>query len=185
MRTQKLPIGIENFKEMRKQEFYYVDKTGLIVDLLADWGKVNLFTRPRRFGKTLNMSMLKCFFEVGGDKSIFNGLKVSEEKALCETYMGKFPVIFFSLKDADGLTFEVAYDRLRGIIRQEATRLDFLMDSDGNVFFNEVNTVPGMTETSHFITLSEEIGFERLFAILIRSAFSRKRKNDLLLRSYE
>ena len=130
MRTQKLPIGIENFKEMRKQEFYYVDKTGLIVDLLADWGKVNLFTRPRRFGKTLNMSMLKCFFEVDGDKSIFDGLKVSEEKALCETYMGKFPVIFFSLKDADGLTFEVAYDRLRGIIRQEATRLDFLMDSD-------------------------------------------------------
>ena len=130
MRTQKLPIGIENFKEMRKQDFYYVDKTGLIVDLLADWGKVNLFTRPRRFGKTLNMSMLKCFFEVGGDKSIFDGLKVSEEKALCETYMGKFPVIFFSLKDADGLTFEVAYDRLRGIIRQEATRLDFLMDSD-------------------------------------------------------
>lgn len=130
MRTQKLPIGIENFKEMRKQNFYYVDKTGLIVDLLADWGKVNLFTRPRRFGKTLNMSMLKCFFEVGGDKSIFDGLKVSEEKALCEMYMGKFPVIFFSLKDADGLTFEVAYDRLRGIIRQEATRLDFLMDSD-------------------------------------------------------
>ena len=130
MRTQKLPIGIENFKEMRKQDFYYVDKTGLIVDLLADWGKVHLFTRPRRFGKTLNMSMLKCFFEVDGDKSIFDGLKVSEEKALCETYMGKFPVIFFSLKDADGLTFEVAYDRLRGIIRQEATRLDFLMDSD-------------------------------------------------------
>ena len=90
MKRKKLPVGIENFEEIRKEGFYYVDKTGLIRDLLNNWGKVNLFTRPRRFGKTLNMSMLKSFFEVGGDKSVFDGLAISREKALCETYMGKF-----------------------------------------------------------------------------------------------
>ena len=105
MNTQKLPVGIENFEEIRKQDFYYVDKTGLIVDLMANWGKVNLFTRPRRFGKTLNMSMLKYFFEVGSDKSIFDGLRVAQEKELCEAHMGKYPVVFISLKGVDGLTF--------------------------------------------------------------------------------
>ena len=130
MITKKLPIGIESFEEMQKQDFYYVDKTGLIVDLLAGWGKVNLFTRPRRFGKTLNMSMLKCFFEIGTDKSLFDGLAVSKEKALCETYMGKYPVVFVSLKGVDGLTFETAYRALCSIIRREALRLEFLLDSD-------------------------------------------------------
>ena len=130
MITKKLPIGIENFEEMQKQDFYYVDKTGLIVDLLAGWGKVNLFTRPRRFGKTLNMSMLKCFFEIGTDKSLFDGLAVSKEKAPCETYMGKYPVVFVSLKGVDGLTFETAYRALCSIIRREALRLEFLLDSD-------------------------------------------------------
>ena len=130
MITKKLPIGIENFEEMQKQDFYYVDKTGLIVDLLAGWGKVNLFTRPRRFGKTLNMSMLKCFFEIGTDESLFDGLAVSKEKALCETYMGKYPVVFVSLKGVDGLTFETAYRALCSIIRREALRLEFLLDSD-------------------------------------------------------
>ncbi len=129
MLTKKLPVGIEDFEEMRKQDFYYVDKTGMIVDLLAGWGKVNLFTRPRRFGKTLNMSMLKCFFEIGTDGSLFEGLKVSEEKELCEKYMGKYPVVFVSLKGVDGLTFEDAYRRLRGIIREEALRLSFLKSS--------------------------------------------------------
>ena len=130
MRTQKLPIGIENFKEMRKQDFYYVDKTGLIVDLLADWGKVNLFTRPRRFGKTLNMSMLANFFEIGADASLFDGLRVSEEKELCENYLGKFPVVFVSLKGVDGLTFDDAYARLRILIRNEAMRLEVLRESE-------------------------------------------------------
>ena len=130
MITKKLPIGIENFEEMQKQDFYYVDKTGLIIDLLAGWGKVNLFTRPRRFGKTLNMSMLKCFFEIGTDKSLFDGLAVSKEKALCETYMGKYPVVFVSLKGVDGLTFETAYRALCSIIHREALRLEFLLDSD-------------------------------------------------------
>ena len=127
---KKLPVGIEDFEEMRKQDFYYVDKTGMIVDLLAGWGKVNLFTRPRRFGKTLNMSMLKCFFEIGTDESLFDGLAVSKEKELCETYMGKYPVVFVSLKGVDGLTFDSAYRALCSIIHKEALRLEFLLDSD-------------------------------------------------------
>lgn len=130
MTAKKLPVGIENFEEIRKQDFYYVDKTGLIVDLLAGWGKVNLFTRPRRFGKTLNMSMLKCFFEIGSDKSIFDGLTISRENALCETYMGKYPVVFISLKGVDGLTFDLAYQALCGIVVEEFSRLRFLTDSD-------------------------------------------------------
>ena len=94
MAAQKLPVGIESFEEIRKQDFYYIDKTHLIVDLMENWGKVNLFTRPRRFGKTLNMSMLKSFFEIGGDTSIFDGLRVAQEKQLCEAHMGKYPVVF-------------------------------------------------------------------------------------------
>ena len=129
MLTKKLPIGVDSFEKLRREDFYYVDKTGLIVDPLADWGEVNLFTRPRRFGKTLNMSMLKAFFEIGGDKSIFDGLKVTENKALCEKYMGKYPLVFVSLKGVDGLTFEDAYGRLRILIRDEALRLAVLRES--------------------------------------------------------
>ena len=129
MINKKLPVGIDSFAKLRREDFYYVDKTGFIVDLLANWGEVNLFTRPRRFGKTLNMSMLKCFFEIGGDKSIFDGLAVSKEKALCDTYMGKYPVVFVTLKGVDGLTFEDAYEHLRKIIYEEASRLQFLVDS--------------------------------------------------------
>ena len=129
MERQKLPVGIENFAEIRTEGFYYVDKTGLIRDLLADWAKVNLFTRPRRFGKTLNMSMLKFFFEIGTDKTLFDGLAISKETALCETYMGKFPVVFISLKDVDGLTFETAYGMLRRILQAEMSRLCFLEGS--------------------------------------------------------
>ena len=129
MEKKKLPVGIENFEQLRKEDFYYVDKTELICDLLNNWGFVNLFTRPRRFGKSLNMSMLQSFFEVGGDKSIFDGLAVSSDKALCEKYMGKFPVISVSLKGVDGLTFDVAYERLRRLIHDEAFRLNVLRDS--------------------------------------------------------
>jgi hypothetical protein len=102
---KKLPVGIEDFSKFSTQEFYYVDKTGLIIDLLKNWGEVNLFTRPRRFGKSLNMSMLKTFFEIGCDKKLFDGLKISQEKELCEAYMGKFPVVSISLKDVSGSTF--------------------------------------------------------------------------------
>ena len=130
MHKKKLPVGIDNFEKLRKEDFYYVDKTGLIVDLLNSWGEVNLFTRPRRFGKTLNMSMFKSFFETGGDKSIFDGLAVAQDKALCDRYMGKYPVVFISLKGVDGTNFEEAYERLRNVIFDECSRLKFLLDSD-------------------------------------------------------
>ena len=130
MINKKLPVGIDSFAKLRREDFYYVDKTGLIIDLLANWGKVNLFTRPRRFGKTLNMSMLKCFFEIGGDKSIFDGLAVFKEKQLCDAYMGKYPVVFVTLKGVDGLNFETAYQALCRIIWSEAVRLNFLKNSD-------------------------------------------------------
>ena len=129
MEKLKLPVGIESFEEIRSEGFYYIDKTGLIRDLLNNWGKVNLFTRPRRFGKTLNMSMLKSFFEVGADKTLFDGLLISRETALCEAYMGKFPVIFISLKGVDGLTFEDAYEMLRRIVVEEASRFQYLLES--------------------------------------------------------
>ena len=130
MSAQKLPVGIDSFEKLRREGFYYVDKTGLIVDLMQNWGEVNLFTRPSRFGKTLNMSMLKCFFEIGGDTSIFEGLRVSQEKQLCDAHMGKYPVVFVSLKGVDGLTFETAYRALCDIIRNEALRLQYLSSSD-------------------------------------------------------
>ena len=130
MESKKLPVGIDSFEKLRREDFYYIDKTGLIRDLLNNWGEVNLFTRPRRFGKTLNMSMLKSFFEIGADKTLFDGLLISRETALCEAYMGKFPVIFISLKGVDGLTFEDAYGMLRRIIRAEVSRLQMLLDSE-------------------------------------------------------
>ena len=129
MRKKKLPIGIENFEEIRKEDFYYIDKTGLIIELLHNWGAVNLFTRPRRFGKSLNMSMLEHFFSLDGDKSIFEGLKISKETALCEEYMGKYPVITLSFKDVEGENFTEATDMLCEIISEEAGRFVWLMDS--------------------------------------------------------
>lgn len=126
----KLPIGIENFQEIRQMGFYYIDKTKLIEQLLGQWGKVNLFTRPRRFGKTLNMSMLKYFFEIGTDQTLFDGLYISQNQEFCEEYMGKFPVIFLSLKGVDGLTFDSAKDRFIQLIGNEAQRFRFLLDSD-------------------------------------------------------
>ena len=129
MEKLKLPVGIDNFEKLRKENFYYVDKTRLIIDLLGNWGEVNLFTRPRRFGKTLNMSMLKYFFEIGTDKTIFDGLAISREKALCDEHMGKYPVVFITLKGVDGLNFDSAYRMLRVILREEFSRLRFLDES--------------------------------------------------------
>ena len=126
----KLPVGIENFREIRTGGYYYIDKTGLIKTLLENPGTVNLFTRPRRFGKTLNMSMLKCFFEKDSDATIFDGLEISEEKELCEAYMGKFPVLSMTLKGATGEHFEEAKVMLRRIIGREAMRFRFLLQSD-------------------------------------------------------
>lgn len=126
----KLPVGIENFEEIRKSGFYYIDKTRLIEQLLQNWGKVNLFTRPRRFGKTLNMSMLKSFFEIGTDSSLFEGLYISNNTELCNEYMGKYPVIFLSLKGVDGLTFSKSKEMLSEIIKEEADRHYYLKNSE-------------------------------------------------------
>ena len=128
--TLKLPVGIENFEEIRKLGFYYIDKTRLIEQLLQGWGKVTLFTRPRRFGKTLNMSMLKSFFETGTDKSLFDGLYISGNKELCDEYMGKYPVIFLSFKGVEGLTYDEAFDAFVRVIGKEISRVSFLADSD-------------------------------------------------------
>ena len=128
--TLKLPVGIENFEEIRKLGFYYIDKTRLIEQFLQGWGKVTLFTRPRRFGKTLNMSMLKSFFEMGTDKSLFDDLYISGNKELCDEHMGKYPVIFLSFKGVEGLTYDEAFDALVRVIGKEISRVSFLADSD-------------------------------------------------------
>ena len=127
---KRLPVGMDDFKEIRKSEFYYIDKTKLIEQVLENWSKVNLFTRPRRFGKTLNMSMLKCFFEIGTDTTFFDGLYISKNQALCEEYMGKYPVVFLSLKSVEGLTFEEARASLCELIAGEVRRFKFLEKSD-------------------------------------------------------
>ena len=126
----KLPVGIENFEEIRTNGYYYVDKTNLIEQLFESRGKVNLFTRPRRFGKTLNMSMLKYFFEIGADPSLFDGLNISRNEQLCKEHMGKYPVIFLTLKNVDGLDFKEAKQRFVDLIGTEAARFRFLLDSD-------------------------------------------------------
>ena len=130
MRKKKLPIGIENFEKLRSEEFYYIDKTGLIRELLNNWGEVNLFTRPRRFGKSLNMSMLEYFFSLDGDKSIFNGLDISKETALCEEYMGKYPVISVSLKGIDARNYEMAFEMAIQIMKRVPAKVQYLLKSD-------------------------------------------------------
>lgn len=127
---KRLPVGLDDFKKIRENQFYYVDKTKLIEQLLQNWSEVNLFTRPRRFGKTLNMSMIKSFFEIGTDKSLFDGLYISSKKELCEEYMGKYPVIFLSLKGVEGLTFEESRDSLCELITSEVRRFKLLLNSD-------------------------------------------------------
>ena len=138
----KLPVGIEDFAEIRQAGFYYVDKTKFIEQLLDGWGKVNLFTRPRRFGKTLNMSMLRYFFEIGADASLFDGLQIAKNKKLCEEYQGKYPVIFLSFKNVEGLTFADAQYRLAELIAGEAERFAFLAQSDTE---NERSLYCGLT----------------------------------------
>ena len=127
---RKLPVGIENFKDIRSEEFYYIDKTVMIRDLLNGWGKVNLFTRPRRFGKSMNMSMLQSFLEIGCDPAWFEGLAISGEKDLCERYMGQFPVISISLKSVNGPDYHTARALMCSVIGSEALRFRFLLDSD-------------------------------------------------------
>ncbi len=130
MRKKKLPIGIESFEKLCSEDFYYIDKTGLIRELLNNWGEVNLFTRPRRFGKTLNMSMLEHFFSLYGDKRIFDGLEISKEPALCEEYMGKYPVVSISLKGMDGASYEMAFRMGARAVRRAASKVQYLLGSD-------------------------------------------------------
>ena len=171
MEEKKLPVGIDSFEKLREEDFYYVDKTGLIRDLLNNWGEVNLFTRPRRFGKTLNMSMLKCFFEIGGDKQIFDGLAISREKALCDAYMGKYPVVFLSLKDVDGLTFEDAYERLKQLIRNEAFRLAALRESTAITDEEKSAYLRIISENSTFADIT---GSLRMFCALLEKHYGQK-----------
>lgn len=150
---KKLPVGFENFQEIRKLDFYYVDKTKLVEQLLENWSKVNLFTRPRRFGKTLNMSMLKSFFEIGTDTALFDGLYISQNEELCKEYMGKYPVIFLSLKGVDGLTFEEARSALCELIAGEVRRFKFLLNSsrlDNNEknIYRDLISLQGEQETT-------------------------------------
>ena len=125
----KLPVGIENFEDMRKRGFYYIDKTGLIEQLVENGGKVTLFTRPHRFGKTLSMSMLRSFFSIGAEAVLFDGLYISKNEEICKQHMGKYPVIFLSLKGVEGLTLERAKYRIIELIGIEAERFDFLAES--------------------------------------------------------
>lgn len=127
---KKLPIGIEDFEQIRKEGFYYIDKTKLIEQILNKWGKANLFTRPRRFGKSLNMSMLRNFFEIGMDSSLFDGLYISQNRELCDRYMGKYPVISISLKGINAATYQDARAQLIKVINREARRYQYLLDSD-------------------------------------------------------
>ena len=127
--ARKLPVGIDGFEKIRMNDFYYVDKTAFIVELLENWGEVNLFTRPRRFGKSLNMSMLKAFFEIGGKTELFDGLKITERRELCQEYMGKFPVIFITLKGVSGRDYESSKSQLKMLIGTEAERFGFLAES--------------------------------------------------------
>lgn len=169
----KLPVGIERFQEIRKSGFYYIDKTGLIEQLLENWGKANLFTRPRRFGKTLNMSMLRCFFEIGTDPTLFDGLYISKNKRLCEEYMGKYPVLFLSLKGVEGLTFEEAKFSLSELLADEIRRFKFLLGSD-KLDEEEKN------QYRELLTMRDEDN--TMFGMKLK--FSLKRLSELLYKHY-
>lgn len=148
---KKLPIGVDGFEKIRRNDFYYVDKTMFIAELLQSWGEVNLFTRPRRFGKSLNMSMLKAFFEIGSDRALFDGLKIAQETELCEKYMGKFPVVSITLKSVDGLNYKDAYTALRRVIGREASRFSFLAESR--------HLLPGEKAMYHALTCVKDGAF--------------------------
>lgn len=165
----KLPVGIEFFDEIRTSGYYYIDKTKLIEQLLQNMGKVSLFTRPRRFGKTLNMSMLKCFFEIGADTALFDGLYISGNKGLCDTYMGKYPVIFLSLKGVEGLTFEEAQGMLKTILRTEANRHYYLKTST-NISKENRKLFENML-LGHFEELSDSV---RLLSQMLSEHYGQK-----------
>ncbi|MCC8161851.1 MAG: AAA family ATPase [Lachnospiraceae bacterium] len=139
MENKKMPIGLDSFADIITHNFYYVDKTDMIRELLENWGKVNLFTRPRRFGKSLNMSMLRSFFEIGTDKHLFDGLAISKETKLCEEYMGQYPVISLTLKDVSGKDFQTAVSGLWAVVSMEANRLNMIYDLQNSNKLDDVD----------------------------------------------
>ncbi len=176
---KKLPIGIDGFEKIRMNDFYYADKTMFIKELLQNWGEVNLFTRPRRFGKTLNMSMLKSFFEVGSDPALFDNLKIVQEKELCEKYMGKFPVIFISLKSVDGLKYDSAAAALRTVIGNEAGRFRFLresskLDEDDKNSYNQLVNVEIKGNTKYDMTDAVLTDSLQTLSLLLYKHYGRK-----------
>ncbi len=172
MNIKRPPVGIESFAELIKQDFYYVDKTGMVKELLENWGKVNLFTRPRRFGKSLTMSMLKSFFEIETDKNLFRGLAISQETALCERYMGQYPVISLSLKQVKGKNYEAACAQMWNLIKAEAERFDYLQDSD------RLNA----RDKANMMNLSEGIGsLEESLYLMSRLLYKHHGKKVIIL----
>lgn len=171
---KKLPIGIDSFEKIRTNDFYYVDKTLFIKELLENWGEVNLFTRPRRFGKTLNMSMLKSFFDIGSDLTLFEGLQIAQETELCEKYQGNFPVISISLKSVDGLQYDSAVAALRRIIGNEASRFDFLGESK-KLNQNEKELYRGLTAVTDgtYLMADDTALFEELLKKSVKSILGR------------
>ena len=185
-----LPVGIEDFREICTDNFYYVDKTVMIRELLQKRGKVNLFTRPRRFGKTLNMSMLKEFFCIGGDKAIFDGLEISKEKELCDNYMGQFPVISITLKNVDGLTYASAYNKLINVIGNEALRFDFLRKSEKlseaeRIKYSQLTRMSDGTENDAIYRMSETVLADSLYTLSQLLAKHYGKKVILLIDEYD
>ena len=178
-KRKKLPVGIENFHDIRKEGFYYVDKTAMIRDLLHQWSKVNLFTRPRRFGKSLNMSMLRAFFEIGCDRTLFEGLEIAEEKDLCQEYMGKFPVVSVSLKGVDGNDFPSARSMICLAVGSEAMRFQFLSESKmltdkEKELYEQLTTVGKGTEDVFAMPDSVLAGSLKTLAGLLEKHYGRK-----------
>ena len=176
---KKLPIGIENFEEFSSEDFYYADKTLFIKELLQNWGKVNLFTRPRRFGKSLNMSMFKCFFEIGSDPALFEGLKIMQEKGLRERYMGKFPVISISLKSVGGLKYDSAVAALRTVIGNEAGRFRFLrespeLDEDDRNSYNQLVNVEAKGNSKYAMSDDALIDSLKTLSLLLEKHYGQK-----------
>ncbi len=180
-RKKKLPIGIESFEDIRTEGFYYVDKTGMIRELLESWGKVNLFTRPRRFGKSLNMDMLKTFFEIGNDRSrqLFEGTEIAEESELCETYMGSFPVVSVSLKGVNGHDFSMARELLCTLIGTEAMRFQYLLESDRltdreKQQYEQLVTIDRTGQTSFVMSDAVLTGSLRMLSLLLEKHYEKK-----------
>lgn len=172
----KLPVGIENFEEIRRNQYYYIDKTKLIEQLFDSLGKVSLFTRPRRFGKTLNMSMLKCFFEIGTDLSLFDGLYISENHDLCMQHMGQYPVIFLSLKNVEGLSFESAKYQMMELISKEAARHGVLRESEmlDEIAKKEYRALTTFSDGRYQMTEEALLGSLQTLSELLSSHYHRK-----------